>query len=169
MKKVYRIAACCMLLGILGSAPAFAQQANSAVPSAVGQITDSTLRDALTQYSPNYDFISRADQIRAYVNIYQSLYSTAPVLTAADNAVLTQPQQPQVAQQSCTVVQPTTVYTCPQPTYVVPAPQTYYYYPYYYPRGGIDIYIGGWGGRRWGGHHRWGPGPRHHGHRGRRR
>ncbi len=105
-------------------------QEYSSVPASTDQISDSVLRDALTQYSPNYNYLIRADQIRAYVNIYQSLHGVQPPLTADDSAQLTQ-----------------------QPVYVVPAqPQVYYYQnpPVYYQPSRPGFSFGITIGDRWG-------------------
>ena len=97
----------------------------SLVPTAIEQIDDTVLQGAMVQYSPNYNYLGRADQIRAYVNLYQALRGTQPSLSAADAVYLAQSPQTD------------TVYVAPQTTtYVVPETTTYYVSPppvYYYP------------------------------------
>ena len=123
-----RVLSHCLLLSVFALCIPAAVQAEdfSTVPASVDQIDDDMLRGALLQYSPNYNHLSRQDQVRAYVNIYQSLHGSQPALTASDSALLS------------------------QPVYVVPSePQTYYYenpYQYYHssdPGFSFGISIGG--------------------------
>lgn len=100
-------------LALCLAAPSADAQEYSTVPSATEQIGDVVLRDALSHYSPNYNYLARSEQIRAYANIYQAVHGTQPALTSQDSALLS------------------------QQVYVVPAePQVYYYNPppvYYQP------------------------------------
>jgi len=155
----------------LSSVTAARAEEYSAVPTAVEAIGDTVIRDAMVQYSPNYNYLGRADQIRAYVNLYQAIRGAQPELTAADAVYLAQSPQPAYA-----APETQTTYVVPQTTYVIPESQTYYVSPpptYYYPsRPGFSFGFSygndrwhnrpGWGGHRpgWGGHRppQWGGG-----------
>lgn len=66
----------------------------STVPVAIGQIQDQVLRAALAEYSPGYDSLGRADQIRAYVNIYKVLNNyQLPPLSPQEQAWTNPPPQ----------------------------------------------------------------------------
>lgn len=84
-----------------------AKAQDSYVPTAVEQIPDSLLRDALAQYKPNYNHLPRGEQILSYVNIYQTVHGGQPPLSPQDASLLSWSRQ-QAYQ---------------------PPPQTYYYDP----------------------------------------
>lgn len=67
-----------------GTAIAGEQAGQSTVPYRVSQIEDPTLRSALAMYKPNYDALSRQEQVGSFVNIYRSLHGAPPSLSATD-------------------------------------------------------------------------------------
>lgn len=147
----------CLLL----AGPVSAQEYSSTVPTAVEQIPDDVFRNALAQYSPYYNNLTRDGQIQAYINIYKVLNNGQdPYLTAQDIAILNSAQQP---------------------VYQTTAPEVYYYSDwdqpsYYYDRSpsivfgfdfGSSYHRPGWGpGRPGWGHGRpggWSRPPNHGG------
>ena len=91
----------------------FAQEYSS-VPATTEQIADDVLRNALVHYSPNYNYLPRSEQVRAYVNIYQALHGAQPALTSLDSAYLTQEAYP-------VTVEPRTYYYTPPPAHYRPS------------------------------------------------
>lgn len=119
------------LCATLSSVSALRAEEYSSVPTAIEQIDDTVLRDAMVQYSPNYNYLGRAEQVTAYVNLYQALRGAQPALTAADAVYLARG---------------------PEPVYVVPETQTYYVSPsptYYYPSGPGFSFGFSYGRDRW--------------------
>lgn len=59
-------------------APAVAEDVEVVVPTSVEQIGDPALRSALEAYSPNYDSLSRDEQIAAYDYAYEEVFGVLP-------------------------------------------------------------------------------------------
>jgi hypothetical protein len=56
----------------------------STVPYTLSQIQDETLKSALTMYKPDYDTLSRQEQVGSFVNLYTTLHGVTPELNATD-------------------------------------------------------------------------------------
>ena len=162
MRKVDASTALAAVLSLFLLAGAAVGQDNpSTVPATIDQIQEQVLRDALRYYSPNYDSLSRGEQLNAFTNIYKVLYNgQLPPLTSEETQLLGQTQA--------------YLYAPPAPTVIYdPWPYPGYYSPYWgsgSPSGfsfSIGIGGGGWydgrgygrpGGRGW-----YGGGGRHGG------
>ena len=82
---IWFFAAFIMILAMARGTAIAGEQANlSTVPYSISQIDDSMLRSALSMYKPNYDSLSRQEQVGSFVNIYRSLHGVEPSLNAAD-------------------------------------------------------------------------------------
>lgn len=108
----------------------------SATPFSADQITDTTLKDAVIQHSPHYDYLVRADQVRAFVEAYQSVHNgVEPALTADDRVLLGQ------ATPSYVVTSPQVIYYTPPPVYYQPSRPGFSF--------GISIGNSGWNRPGW--------------------
>lgn len=86
---IERMAAGMVLALFIGLASCAFAGEYAGAPSALGMLPDGVLRDALSQYAPDYDALPRRRQVRAYVNIYKALHDGAePRLPASDSALL---------------------------------------------------------------------------------
>ncbi len=83
---MYFVRAFC-LIAVLAAVPfaASTARAQEKVPETLAQITDPEMRDALSMYSPGYDYLARGSQVFAFRHVFMNLHGGAlPHLEEAD-------------------------------------------------------------------------------------